>query len=266
MTARMERVISAARWRLIVPRASSAAASFSPGSDHAVVIVDERPIREHLLRLIERLVRVICERALVEAVHFRQGRSVAEQYVEELERFDMPPHDDEAERQRRGEDQADRAPNPRPEDGRDNDGHGRQSGGVAVEQWLDHIPGERFDDHEQQRHVDCRPPAGIDGRRKRQRGNRRQQRPDVWDEPEQTCQHAPERCGRYADQPESHSDHHTEAGIHAQLRHEVSAEALARIVHRDCRPVQIRGAKEAYEPVAQVLALHQNENRNDQAQ
>ena len=28
--------------------------------------------------------------------------------------------------------------------------------------------------------------------------------------------------------------------------------------------MQIPGAKEAYEPVAQVLALHQNENRNDQ--
>ena len=28
--------------------------------------------------------------------------------------------------------------------------------------------------------------------------------------------------------------------------------------------MQIRGAKEANEPVAQVLALHQNENRNDQ--
>jgi hypothetical protein len=135
---------------------------------------------------------------------------------------------------------------------------------VAVEQWLDHIPGKRFDDHKQQRHVDCCPPAGIDCRRKHQRGNRRQQRPDVRNEPKQTCQHAPERCGRYADQPESHSDHHAEAGIHAQLRYEVSAEALACIVHRKCRPVQIGGAKEAYEPVPQVLALHQNENRHDQ--
>jgi hypothetical protein len=39
---------------------------------------------------------------------------------------------------------------------------------------------------------------------------------------------------------------------------------LCRIVHRDCRPVQIRGAKEAYESVAQILALHQNDNRDDQ--
>jgi hypothetical protein len=39
---------------------------------------------------------------------------------------------------------------------------------------------------------------------------------------------------------------------------------LARIVHRDVVRMQIRGAKEAYEPVAQVLALHQNENRHDQ--
>jgi hypothetical protein len=34
----------------------------------------------------------------------------------------MPTHDDEAERQRRGEDQADWAPHPRPKDGGDNDG------------------------------------------------------------------------------------------------------------------------------------------------
>src|SRR5829696_4061790 len=155
----------------------------------------------------------------------------------------MPPHDDEAECQRRGEDQADRTPNPRPEDGSHNDGHGRQSGGMAVEKWLHYIPGERFDDHEQQRRVDCCPPAGIDRRRERQRGNGPQQRPDVRDEPKQSCQHPPERCGRHADHPESHSDHPTEASIHAQLRHEVSAEALARIVHRECRPVQIGGAK-----------------------
>ena len=27
----------------------------------------------------------------------------------------------------------------------------------------------------------------------------RQQRPEVWDEPEQTCERAPQRSGRYAD-------------------------------------------------------------------
>jgi len=39
---------------------------------------------------------------------------------------------------------------------------------------------------------------------------------------------------------------------------------VAHIVHRDCRPVQIRGAEETDEPVPQVLALHQNENRHDE--
>jgi hypothetical protein len=39
---------------------------------------------------------------------------------------------------------------------------------------------------------------------------------------------------------------------------------VAGIVHRECRPVQIRRAKKPYEPVSQVLALHQNENRDYQ--
>ena len=42
-----------------------------PRQDNAVVIVEERPIREHFLGLIERLVGVVSERALIEAVHFR---------------------------------------------------------------------------------------------------------------------------------------------------------------------------------------------------
>ena len=81
-------------------------------------------------------------------------------------------------------------------------------------------------------------------------------------ESEQPRQHAPERCGRDADQPQAHPDHHAEAGIHRQLGYEVSAEPLAGIVHGHRRPVQVGGTKETYEPVAQVLALHQNENRN----
>ena len=54
---------------------------------NTVVIVDERPVREQLLRLVESLVRVVGEHALVEAVDFRQSRPVAQQDVKELERL-----------------------------------------------------------------------------------------------------------------------------------------------------------------------------------
>ena len=83
---------SPTRRGLTVPRTSSRTASFNAGNAGRTmtVIVDERPLLEQLLRLVESLrFRVVGENALVEPVDFRQGRPVAQQDVKELER--LPP-------------------------------------------------------------------------------------------------------------------------------------------------------------------------------
>ena len=92
MMVSMERVISAGALAADGAPCLVVGGELQRRQHNTVVIVDQGPIREHLLRLIERLIRVVGERALVESVHFRQCRSVAEQYVKELERFDMSPH------------------------------------------------------------------------------------------------------------------------------------------------------------------------------
>ena len=51
--------------------------------------------------MLERLVRIAGEHALVEVLGRAQRRPVAEQHVEELEALDMAAEHDEADRQRR---------------------------------------------------------------------------------------------------------------------------------------------------------------------
>ena len=80
-----------------------------------VVIGRERLLLQKFLGLIERLGRVSRQHALIENFRRRQSGPVAEHHVEELQTLDVPAEHHEAYRQRRRKDEADRAPQRRPE-------------------------------------------------------------------------------------------------------------------------------------------------------
>ena len=115
-----------------------------------VVVGRQRALLQQLLGVLERLVGIAGEHALVEVLGRAQRRPVAEQHVEEFEPLDMAAEHDEAEGQRRrDQEQADRPPQPGPEDRRDDDREGRQAGALAVDERLDDVAHERLGDEEQ---------------------------------------------------------------------------------------------------------------------
>jgi hypothetical protein len=93
------------------PRCASLAAELQAFERHLVVVCRKRPFPfEQQLGLLESLIRVVSEHALVEVLDRRERRSIPEQDVEELQAVDMAPEYDETQRQRRRYDQADRPP------------------------------------------------------------------------------------------------------------------------------------------------------------
>ena len=127
-----------------------------------VVIFRQRLALEIELGLMGGLVRVVGEHALIEILLQRQGRLVAQDDGEKLQPLDMPAEDHEAEGQGRRQEQPDRAPQPGPEGGGDDDRNGREAGAMAVEQRLHDLAHEGLDDEEQAGRPDQHRPARID--------------------------------------------------------------------------------------------------------
>ena len=108
-----------------------------------------------------------------------------------------------------------------------------------------------------------RRPAGIDGDRKREREERRDDRTDIGDEAQQPAEHAPKDRVRNADQPEPDADRDGVGRVHDQLHQEISADAARGVVERLRGARQIARAGETDQAVAQILALQQHEDHED---
>ena len=155
------------------------------------------------LGLVGGLGGVAGERALVEALLRRERRLIAEQHVEELESLDMAAEHGEADRHGHGEKQAERAPQPGPEYGRDDDGDRRHAGAVAEHQRLDHLAHGQLAHHEQRQHQEEGRPAGIDGGGDEQGQRRGDKDADIGHEAHQPGEDAPGDRARHADQPQA---------------------------------------------------------------
>ena len=117
----------------------------------------------------------------------------------------MPPEHHEAEGQRRREEEADRPPEPGPEDRRDHHREGRQAGALAVDQRLDHMAHQRLGDEEQgERHSAIDQP-GIDGGGEGDRQRAGDEGADIGHEAHQRREDAPQQRARHADQPTGRS-------------------------------------------------------------
>ena len=157
-----------------------------------------------------------------------------------------------------------RPPQEAPEQGRDDHREGREPGGVAVEQRLDHLPEHRLGDQEQRRGLDHHRPARIDRGGQDHRADPGREGADIGDEAHQRREHAPQERVGHADDPEPDADEHAEGGVHAELGEEVGAEPARGVVHRHRRAVQVARPEQADHAVAQVLALHQQEHDDHQ--
>ena len=82
------------------------------------------------------------------------------------------------------------------------------------------------------------------------------------------AQHAgrepPQRGVRHADEVEPDADRNTHRGVDDELHQQVAADPCAGIRERFRRDDERRSAREADEPIAQVLAIDEHEDREQQ--
>ena len=83
---------------------------------------------QQLIRLLQDFVRIASKQSLIKRFDRRQGRAIPQEHIKELEAPDVATQDNQAKRQRRRQDQADRSPDPAPENGGDNNRRRRQAG------------------------------------------------------------------------------------------------------------------------------------------
>ena len=73
----------------------------------------------------------------------------------------------------------------------------------------------------------------------------------------------PHHRARHADHRQRAADDDAETDIEQHLRDEIARQPVGGVAHRRRRALQVAGADEADEAVAQVLALHEDENDED---
>jgi hypothetical protein len=88
--------------------------------------------------------------------------------------------------------------------------------------------------------------------------------PDIRDEAEQPGDDAPQDRAGQSDQIEGDGDEHAEGGIERKLRQKVFAQPPHRVVEGDRRAMQIAGADQPNEPVAEIVLLQKDEQRDHQ--
>ena len=230
--------------------------------DDLVVIGRQRTVPQHLLRLRQRLVAVPGKDALVKALDRCECRPVPQDDVQELQRGHVAAHDHQAQGEWGGQDQPDRAPQPRPENGGDHDRNRGQPRAVAINQRLDYLADRQLHHRVQRHRPDHGRPSGIDPGGQRDREQTGKPRADIRHEAQQRPGDAPQHRARNAQDGEPQADHAAEPGVDAELRKEVAAQSPASVVQRDGGAVEVVGAEQTDEAVAQVVLLQQHEDRH----
>jgi hypothetical protein len=88
---------------------------------HLLVVGNEGPLLQELLCLLGSFHRIACQHSLIDQFRRRQCRLITKHDVEEFQPIDMAAENNETDRQRSGQHQSDRSPEPSPERGRGND-------------------------------------------------------------------------------------------------------------------------------------------------
>ena len=220
-----------------------------------VIISRERLILQQRFGLLQHLVRVPGQHPLVKALNRGQRRPIPQQHIKKLQPLHMPPEHDHAERQRGGQDQTNRPPQPGPENRGNNHRYRGQAGRMAIDQRLHPVPHQRLGQQEQRGGPDRQRPAGINRRCQQQWWNRRQKCPDIGYKPQQPGQYSPQPRAGNAEPIEPNSDHPAKQRIEHQLRQEIARQPGGGLVHGDGRPVQVGRPGKPDDPVPQILLL-----------
>ena len=218
---------------------------------------------EVLLGALGRFVRITRKQTLVQTFGRLEHRLAAQQDIEEPELLNVPAEHDQTHGERSRQKQPHRSPEPGPEDRRGEDRDRGEAGAGAVEPGFNDVAADQLQDDEE----GCRPeqhgPARIDSDREREREGGGDDRPDERHEAQDDREHAPEHWIGHTDQPQADADGNADSDVHDQLHQQIPADPLGGVAQGLGCPVQIAGAEEPDEPVAQVLPLQQHEHDED---
>ncbi len=218
-----------------------------------------------------RLGLVLRQQALVVGDGRVDGRRVAHQDADELQAGDVLGEDDQAHRERCGEEQPHRAPEPGPEGDRAEERDLGDPRALHVEQGLQPQGAQRFEEHEDADHEERLMPGGEGGEREDDHEQRGEPDAHVGDEAQHRGQEAPEQGVGHAEQQEAHRDAQAEARVDDRLHEQVAADAVPGLVQCAGGRGEPLVADEPDESIPKVRLLdqhedHENEDRRRAAQ
>ena len=155
------------------------------------------------------------------------------------------------------------SPQGRPEDGRHDDGEGREARAGPVEPGLDDVVADELGQEEQPDHPQQHRPAGIDRDREGDREQRGQERAEIGHEAQDGGQHAPQDRIGHPDEIEGKADGDAIGEVHDQLHEQVAAHPPGRIVESVRALLKVSCSGKLDEAVPQVLLLEQHEDHED---
>ena len=172
-----------------------------------------------------------------------------------------------AHRERNGEQQSHRSPEPGPEGDRDQQADLRDAGGAGIQHGFEHQVGEDFERQHQPEHVQRLAPAVERRDGDQHRRDDADERADVGHEAQQPAQHAPDRGIRHAERPQAQARDGRVDGVHRRLHQELTGNAASGFLEGAGGARDVPAADDADDAVAQIAALEQHEDheRDDQA-
>jgi len=233
------------------------------GDEDGVVDGDEGFGVEGLEEEVGGFAFVVGKEALVEAGVVGDGGLVAEEDGEELERGDVAAHDDEADGEGYGQDEAYGPPDEGPESGGDEDGEGRESGVTAVDVGLDVVAGDDLEKGEDAGDEDGVLPSVEDGDGEEDGNDAGDGDSDVGNESTEAGKRSEENGVGQPDEVERSSDDRAEGEVDSELKKEVAGDALGGVAHGLRHESEVAIAGEPDEAVAKVLALEEYEKSED---
>jgi hypothetical protein len=233
------------------------------GDEDGVVQLNERFVFEETGGDGVSLALVHGEEALVEQRLGREFGVGAEEGVEERKLRDIAAHDHDADGEGSGEDEAGPSPEQCPEDGHGEQGKRGDAGAGAEEPGFDEVGGCEFEGKEEAEDEEGRAPGGEDGDGDDQGQDEAGRGANVGDDAQDGGENSPEGGVRYADEEEAEAEEGSVGCVDRGLEEEILADAGGGILQGLGHQADAAHAGEEEDAVAEVLALHQQINGED---
>jgi len=209
------------------------------------------------------LLLIAGEEALVEEGVGGEFGVGAEESVEEGELRNVAAEDDDADGERRGEDEAGPSPEQGPEDGHGKECERRDAGARAEEPGLDEVGGGELERKEEAEDEKWLRPGVEDGDGDDERQDEAGGGSDVGNDAKECGEDSPEGGVWNADEEQAEAEEGSVGCVDGGLEEEILADAGSGILERARHETDAAHAGEEEDAIAEVLALHEEVDGED---